>query len=98
MTAPAISACSICTGIKPSRKVSRSVAVNSVALGLDFCSVVLGATCDFVAGTFGAGPWPRVPDAHRHEASRNRIPVRRADELFNMNKSVLLRKRNGPAM
>jgi hypothetical protein len=60
---------------------------------LGFSSAAFGAACDLAAGTFGAGPWPRVSEAHTPEASNSSaIPVRWADELFSVNKRILLKK------
>src|SRR2546423_11201744 len=59
MTAPAMSACSICAGIRPSRKVSRSAAVSwgaALAGGVEgavFAGAVL-ASAGGLAGEAGA--------------------------------------------
>ncbi len=71
--------------------------MSSGVLGVGLSPEAFGVDCAFVAGPFGAGPWPGVSEAHTHEASSSAIPVRRADELFNnVNKSVLLTTRIGP--
>src|SRR5204863_1181129 len=95
-TAPAMSSRSSCAGRRPSRKAWRSVAVSSGALGGSFRSEVLAAGCDF-AEPCGAGPWPGVSEADRHEASSSVVPVRMAVELINVNKRILLKKCIGPA-